>query len=193
MIPSLDRQIRPADRAVTALGRLVALVREAVSGDKAHRPDDGLSRWWSNRPGQDRAETAFLAWSVTLTVSGLSAGLLARWLAPDSIAGWFAVAMLAIPGFFAGIHALIFAASAIDALLRLVGVRVTGRSSGHFCGRLFLGLLTGVCLSIAIHPEAGHWLRAISVSWLTLAAGNGIAWVGFEVAEMFGRLGVNRK
>lgn len=186
MIPSLEPRIRPADRAVTALGRLVALGREAAGLGRP--PDDGLPRWWSNRPGQDHGETVVLAWLVTLTVAGLAAGLLARWLAPASAGGWLAVAALTLPGFFAGIHALIFAASAIDGLLRLAGVRVGDLPSGHFCGRLFLGLLTGLCLAVALPAEAGPWLRTVSAGWLAVAAANGVAWFGFEIRELAGRL-----
>lgn len=187
MIPSLERQIRPADRAITSLGRVLASVREALGVGRP--PDDGLPRWWSNRPGQDRGETVVLAWLVTLTVSGLVAGLWVRWLSPETVGGWLAVAALTVPGFFAGIHALIFAASAIEGLLRLAGVRKLAEPSGHFCGRLFLGLLTGVCLIFALQPGSGPWLLAVSIGWLLLAAANGAAWIGLEFRAMIGRLG----
>lgn len=174
---NLEREERPVSRSATALGCLVACCREAA-GCRAPKADT-RERLWTNRPGQDRAETFTLATLITLTVSGLAAGWIAERLRPESGSGWLAVAILTVPGFFAVIHLLIFAASAIDTLLRLTGIRVD-LPPGHFCGRLVLGMLTAICLIELNRSGAGLWLRAISAAWVGLAGLNALAWLFFR-------------
>ena len=123
---------------------------------------------------------------ITLTVSGLAAGWIAGWGG-----GWLAIAMLILPAFFAIMHGLIFAAVLMDGLLRCLGIR-NDLPPGHFCGRLFLGLLTAVCALVLIRPGSACWLRLAAGAWCAVAAMNVVAWFGLAMRDLFRELARDR-
>ena len=76
MSQSPDPQRRRAERAATSLGRLLAIAAEALMPPSRPASDAEKARLhlWSNRAGQDRGETFFIAALVTFTMLGLSLG-----------------------------------------------------------------------------------------------------------------------
>lgn len=161
----LDPEPRPACRPITALGVLLAPL---VARFAAPSPPERL-HYWSNRPGQHREETHAVMWLVTLSVAGLVAGVLL-----DTVPSLAAILLL-VPGFFFAIHLLIFAASGLEALLRLVGIDPR-QAPGHFCGRLFLLLLTAASV-LAVRPACGPVTRLSGGFWLLVTALNFLAWL----------------
>lgn len=175
---NLEQELKLEARAATALGRLIAMTFAGWGSP----PADGRIRWWSNRPGQDRGETFSIAVIVTLTVFGLAAG----WIASCG-GGLVAIGLLIVPAFLVIMHVLIFAAVIIDALLRCLGIQ-NKLQPGHFCGRLFLGLLTAVCILVLIRPEIACWLRLVAGGWCVVAAMNAAAWFGLAMRDLFREL-----
>lgn len=110
-----------------------------------------------------------MMWLVTGTVAGLVFGSLL-----DSFPTLIA-ALLLVPGFFIAIHLLIFAASGLEALLHLVGIDPR-QPPGHFCGRLFLLLLTAAS-ALAVGPACGPVSRLSGGLWLLVTALNFLAWL----------------
>jgi hypothetical protein len=178
----LEEHLKPETRASSALGRVVAL----TFGGRGSSPGNGRAFWWSNRPGQDRGETFTIAVLITLTVSSLAAG----WIMACG-GGWAAIALLILPAFFAIMHGLIFAAVLMDVLLRCLGIE-NDLPPGHFCGRLFLGLLSAVCALVLIRPESACWLRLAAGAWCAVAAMNAAAWFGLTMRDLFRELARER-
>ena len=187
---NLQQGRKPGTRSATSLGRLIALLSAHIS--EPRDPADHRHRLWSNRPGQDRGETFALAGMVTLILAGLSVGWLKAWLSPSSSLGWIAVAILTVPAFFALAHALIFAASALDAILRWAGIQVD-LPPGHFCGRLYLGWLTGICLIVWFQSDSSVWLKGVAMAWLMVAAMNAAAWFGLSLRDFLRQLSASSR
>ncbi len=168
----LDPDYHPEARPVTALGRVLVggLVAAGFWPAAKRSLDDARERYWCNRPGQLEGENFTIAIAVTLAVLGLSAGWLLEWLSPFTPldAAWLLVAI--VPLFFLVLHLLIFAASGIEALARLLGV-APDQPPGHFPGRLFLLLLTATATVQLFRGPAAGWLTLlVAGAWCLLAA-----------------------
>lgn len=169
---NLEDTYRAEPRPVTALGRVVigGLAALGLDGSRA-KFSDSCERYWCNRPGQHQGENFAIAFLVTLTAHGLSAAWLWEWLAPSSIPGYLGLLVLIVPGFFALIHALIFAASGIEALARFAEI-TPYEPPGHFPGRLFLLLLTATCTANLFRSDTSLLSLLVSSAWCFLAIAN---------------------
>ena len=182
----LDPFLLPECRPVTALGRVLVLLTSAPVEQPVVDDKRSSSHFWTNRAGQHAGETFFLATLISLIISALSFGWLIQQIAPSSFLTWLLTFVGTVPVFIVAIHVLIFAASGIEALLQLFGIQ-PAQFPGHFCGRLFLALLSAWCVLILVNAGHGVGDRLMSSTaalWLTVVAVNFAAWIFLQFREL---------